>query len=346
MSANPKVTADCEITWSTSCSVSKKITQNGPFDLMLTITNTNNTQAKAKNEIKSISLYGYSSNNSFPTFPVNIFTEFPNLIDIEVQDSKVKIFKIPKALSKPSKLEQLELSLNVIDVIDPLTMAQFPKLTNVDFGYNKIKKITKTTFAKNLLLETIILAFNLIDTIEAGAFDNLKSLEYLYLDSNKLTVLKPGIFKLPFTKIIDLSSNGATSIIAGAFDNMPKVSTIYLEKNKLKTIPKSAFAKNKSLKVFDISQNNITTIDKDAFSQMVNMSSFDISDNNIKELPYDIKVFFAKMPDLKFLYIDSNPYKCAFLKKLVDLIISRKISTTIETPVLNGDNYYYIGCTK
>lgn len=88
-----------------------------------------------------------SSFSSIDNFPANLHEIFPNLETIKLQEANIS--KIDAADLKPlgAKLKELNLTQNVIEVINADLFKFNPNLEIIDFSYNKIKFVAEDVFS-------------------------------------------------------------------------------------------------------------------------------------------------------------------------------------------------------
>jgi Leucine-rich repeat (LRR) protein len=125
--------------------------------------------------------------------PEEIFVEFDNLEELNVESSGLKSIK---PLKNCNKLEAFKGSKNEIEGLNQQVFQACPNLRSIDLSWNKISKLSASIFAKNLKLLVVDLSHNLINGIApCELFQEPNELDSLYLTGNRCidTVLR---FKL------------------------------------------------------------------------------------------------------------------------------------------------------
>lgn len=206
-------------------------TSTQQFTFTLNLTKSSVTPAN----FSLLSIVGKDKTLTF--FPMNIFTLYPKLDTLVMGHVKMKTFKFASALSKPLILDYLELSYTLLDTINPLTMAQFTKLTYLKLDMNKIKTIPQNAFDKNVLLTSLYIGGNGVSSVQVGAFKNLTKLRVLALDYNNITTLPKNLFKNNANlDTLYLNNNLISTIDKDFAGNMTRLSSLYLSNNKIKDL--------------------------------------------------------------------------------------------------------------
>lgn len=162
------------------------------------------------------------SQNDFPTVPENLFTEFPQLKNLMMEN--VGLTKLSnKSFMKGAKLEKIIAPRNSISILTSDTFQKNGNLIEIDFSKNKIS------------------------TIELETFFGLGKLEILDLSENAIVTLLPGVFvSLAKLKVLNLTKNSIESLEQGIFEHLPI--DLYLKDNRIDQISRYVFVDRKDKK--------------------------------------------------------------------------------------------------
>eukprot|EP00729_Bicosta_minor_P021272 gene21272-7353_t len=198
----------------------------------------------------------------------------------------------------------IDLSWNIIAVIDAGAFSDLPLLTTVDLIGNRIEVIDAGAFSDLPSLTTLGLSANSIAVIDAGAFADLPLLTTVDLSDNSIAVIDAGAFSdLPSLTTLDLSANSISVIDAGAFADLPLLTTLDLSANSISVIDAGAFADLPLLTTVDLSDNSIAVIDAGAFADLPLLTTVDLSDNTIAVIDAGA---FSDLPSLTTLDLPLN----------------------------------------
>lgn len=197
--------------------------------------------------------------NNLTIFPENLFYDYPEIEELNVNRCGVEIFKISRDIPI-NKIDILGIRQNEIESLDEFTFSQLTELRILTAMQNKIRTITKRTFEKNVKLQLLNLGVNNIDTFHKDAFKNLKDMHTLFLDVNKIKILP--------TKFLEHNIN---------------LERIHLYLNQIEFIHKNLFKNCKKLMFVNLRNNNIKQFSFDLdefFAKMPLAKEFDIRANN------------------------------------------------------------------
>lgn len=262
-------------------------------------------------------------------FSLNGVDKFQLLEDLSLE--KNNISEIREGQLPLPGLVELDIGENEINTIDERAFKDCTKLEQLDLSYNKIQHLEPATFRSGLdSLQTIELQSNLIENVE-GIFNNLPSLLRLDLSSNKIKRItaetfkdSTGIFKLK------LVNNQIDTIDPSAFDSQKHLQSLYLSDNRLKIFNFNVISEyliHLTLRGNLLEQLGITT----DLSSARNLY-FDASNNRLqeftiqKEIPLkkidvshnNIKRFTANLTKLEFLHLDNNDLNDNVLETLIE----------------------------
>lgn len=121
-----------------------------------------------------------------------IFTTFPNLIDLEVHRSNLQTISFPSAL----QLESLTVHRNNVSRIVNGTFSGLQRLKTLNISESYVREIEAGAFAGATNIRLIDLSQNNITAILPPTFQSLTNLVYADLHDNLLTEMRCGIFGL------------------------------------------------------------------------------------------------------------------------------------------------------
>jgi Leucine-rich repeat (LRR) protein len=117
--------------------------------------------------------------------PVEIFTEFPNLNEIKIEDSKIPILKENLFGDECEKIKILWLRSNGIKIIERKAFYHLKNLVVINLSRNKIERITENIFQTNSKLEFVYFQENQIKALNPAIFRHLNHLKAVGFRSNR-----------------------------------------------------------------------------------------------------------------------------------------------------------------
>ena len=260
-----------------------------------------------------------------------------NTPNADYWDFSKNLFKSLSDFPSNSLLINFDISHNLIELIEPDILIQYPKLENLNFSSNLITKIQNLD---NPSLKLLDLSNNKISIIEN--LENLQMLLSLNLESNRIH----SVFLLrPLSKLstLDLSYNPIDIFNYNSlFPNLANLAINNCNFHSLKSIcgfkslTKLSIANNKicedcildlpHLEYLNISHNKITSLQ--AFINLKNLKELDISYNCISDASFSIQNSLPNLISLNLsgtlisdpanvLNVFPNIQKCLFSNTLV-----------------------------
>ena len=176
------------------------------------------------NNLNSISIYGIQGLNKLKSVCIifneienlnlRTFANHPCLNKVSLFANKIKRVENKREDGMPQdgyffpKLEEIDLSHNLITHFMPDTFIQLEHLIKLNLSSNHLTEIQASTFRGLRQLDELNLSFNQIKTIEAGSFDELSNLKELNLRRNELTTLDANLFcTLSQLKTLNVEAN-------------------------------------------------------------------------------------------------------------------------------------------
>ncbi|VVC25557.1 Leucine-rich repeat,Leucine-rich repeat domain, L domain-like,Leucine-rich repeat, typical subtype [Cinara cedri] len=197
------------------------------------------------------------------------------------------------------------------------------------FNGNRIRELTAYQFANSTKLITLDLSKNHLEIVHHFAFFGMTSLLFLDLSSNKIVDISWDFMietNMPPLEILNLSHNQVSTI------GILKSSTLQqldLSHCLINQIPRDAILRLDRLTKLNLSFNPLQTLSLGSLNSSL-LSLLDLSYCRISRLSYefvnsvslsDVRLTgnrlvalksgtFAKCPNLKYVYLDDNPWRC------------------------------------
>ncbi|CAH0549429.1 unnamed protein product [Brassicogethes aeneus] len=178
------------------------------------------------------------------------------------------IFKVRNNVFSDSKLVLLDLSHNIVEILEGKAFENMPFLEGIILDYNRISKWDSNWF-KNTNLHLVSLKNNIIAELPRNATQNLKGHtdKYLYI-----LLLK-----------IYLDNNRIKYIHPEAFTNLNKMGIISLTYNKLFELSSKTFESVYSIGYMDVSHNNFICFSSQSLTTFNNVRTLVIANNRLND---------------------------------------------------------------
>jgi toll-like receptor 13 len=169
----------------------------------------------------------------------------------------------PGTFQKNIKLEWLSLANNRLTTILPATFHNQSNLSFLDLSGNKINEIRDKIFDSTVKLKSLLLANNNISVFNTSAFPTEDELSYIDVSGNRIEDLE----NLAFHKLknLSVSRNRLKRLLPSSFINCNVLVNLSLSENYISEISDGAFYGLEQLEYLDLSINNITNITASAF---------------------------------------------------------------------------------
>jgi Leucine-rich repeat (LRR) protein len=201
-----------------------------------------------------------------------------------------------------SNLTELFLKFNQITKIN----LNSDGLEMLDISNNLIQIIEKDSFQNLISLKNLSLSKNRIIGMENGSFGRLKKLLSLDLSFNYLDSLSGSKFLgLDNIDTLDLSFNQIQFIENNTWIYVRTLKNLYLHNNKFKIIEKFYFGSIKNVENLNIESNYIHTIKSESFKSLASLKEFSLSSNRIKSIG-SIKENLKKLSLLESINLSNN----------------------------------------
>lgn len=161
-------------------------------------------EGKTDGDVNSVKII----NSNTPFMIQQIFTRFPNIVDLSIKSSHLKSINIPDSI----------------------------QLVDLQLSNNEISRIASGTFIGQKNLKVFIAIDSRIEEIEENAFTGLESLTYLSLSRNNIKTVALRTFEpLVNVALINLEQNFLTRI-DDIFASNTKLLSVYMGQNQINEI--------------------------------------------------------------------------------------------------------------
>ncbi|UYV67600.1 LRIG2, partial [Cordylochernes scorpioides] len=213
----------------------------------------------------------------------NILQQFPSLrplphltsLDFYNKLTSFPVFLFPNR----TQLQNLVLTGNLIDSLEPSDLANFTNLKTLHLGRNRLFNISKSTFA------------------------NLSSLVFLDLSRNHLSQLEGLTFGLKSLQVLSLRYNAISQMSDGTYYGLPNLVKLYLDFNNLTSISNGWLYGLTALRHLSLTNNKIAAVDNNDWSLCGNLAVLNLSHNRLTNLTHSS---FRSLSYLRRLYLDHN----------------------------------------
>ncbi|XP_044012046.1 toll-like receptor 6 [Aphidius gifuensis] len=293
----------------------------------------------SSNNLKDIKEFGFydittlesQSNETYKEL-LKLSTTSRCLLDIQNLDASNNKISVLSAFgfSKLKRLNTLNVSSNIINIVDDNALHGLRYLKIFDLSSNKIVALPALMFndARNTIKE-LWLQNNSIKALAPGLFIEMNQLVSLDLSMNELTsswLNSNTFYGLIRLVLLNLSWNKLTNIDSELFKDLYTLQILDLHHNHIKMIPSNTFLSMNNLHTLNLAHNNLnyldayslnglyavslvyfdsnslTSIHNDAFSNCSSMQDLNLAGNNLKNIP----IALNNMRMLKTLDIGEN----------------------------------------
>lgn len=165
------------------------------------------------------------SGSNTPFVIEQIFTQFPNVVGLEIVNSQLQTLRIP----------------------------EFANLEDITIIFNNVSRIDSDSFANQTNLEYFSAYSNNIEEIDEDAFVGLTRLYYVGFINNRISDIAQGTFRdVISARVIDFEGNNLTRIGDNIFENNRNLTTLFLERNQIEAISPTFTA--------NLRQSNLSTV--------------------------------------------------------------------------------------
>ncbi|XP_019617627.1 PREDICTED: uncharacterized protein LOC109464950 [Branchiostoma belcheri] len=219
--------------------------------------------------------------NNFLTNPFIQEGCFDNLAKLEtivLSDNRLTAFPYRKLRGLQSKLQNLDLSGNLIRRIEPGALSQFKNLRELLLARTGLSDISPDTFIGPALLRTLNLDYNNLSVVPTEALKQLGELRKLSLRGNPISEV--AIDGLSVLKYLDLGEMQLTELGEDAFQAMPYLVVLLLDGNRLLSrVDPAAFLSLTRLKYLTLHGCGLAALPPTTLDTMWSLQSISLAGN-------------------------------------------------------------------
>lgn len=243
-------------------------------------------------------------------------------IDNETFSDNTKLEKVDLMLNRLTKitkrvfygdfneLQEINLSHNLLDTIEPGSFDKVPNLEMIDLSCNCLKHVHSDVFKKNSDLRQVYLQSNDLVKIGYDLFNSKTDLLVLDLSRNKLDFVPE--LALKQVKHFDLSFNSINLLDLNYSHEKKRSASIVELVVTHNGISECAELEERRTDILHLDLTSNLIADLDDFPSFLNLEVLVLANNSITDL--SLHNFEDRFPSLKVLNIRSNPLSCGDYK--------------------------------
>ncbi|XP_078575720.1 uncharacterized protein LOC144861623 [Branchiostoma floridae x Branchiostoma japonicum] len=235
------------------------------------------------------------------------FLRYESVETLDIGNNSISVIEYYSLAFYSTNLTTLRLSYNQIASLPAGMFRWVGTLQEVFLSHNRINDIQPTTFSPIPQLTKLFLNNNKLTSLRADIFAGLESLQILQLQSNEISDIQAGTFNsTPQLTELYLDNNKVTNLRSDMFTGLGNLETLYLNNNEISDIQAGTFSSTPQLRHVRLSDNSITMF---PFEELSNQTFYHLylDNNQLTTLPsmaYDI---LASIP---FVGLTNNPWYC------------------------------------
>ncbi|KAM6948164.1 leucine-rich repeat and immunoglobulin-like domain-containing nogo receptor-interacting protein 3 isoform 1-T2 [Aplochiton taeniatus] len=213
-----------------------------------------------------------------------------------------RLTAIPEGI--PTETRLLDLSRNRLRWLETGDLAPYPRLEEVDLSENLIATLEPNTFANLQSLKVLKLRGNHLKLVPMGAFAKLSNLTSLDLSENKMVILLDYTFQdLKSLKHLEVGDNDLVYISHKAFSGLLGLEELTIERCNLTSISGQTLSYLRSLVTLRLRHLGIAALEDQNFRKLSNLRGLEI--DNWPYLEYISPLSFQGL-DLSWLSITNS----------------------------------------
>lgn len=181
-----------------------------------------------------------------------------------------------------SAVEELDLTENIIDVLQMEYFLNFTNLRYLLVDSNRLKQVPNDVNRYVSKLQTLSLMHNYIKDISGISSSSLTTLD---ITSNQISVIPAFAFvSMPSLQQLHLSLNKISRISRKSFKGLSRLKRLYLDGNQLDILYTGTFNDLKQLEVFSAAHNKLERVRNGVFSNFPQLKEIFLNDNKLNIL--------------------------------------------------------------
>lgn len=154
--------------------------------------------------------------------------------------------------------------------------------------------------------------------------------------SNLRVITNRAFSRFRHLKRLTLTNCGVETIERDAFAGLTSLETLTITGNNIYAVTRDWFQDLRNLKYLNLPNNHIKSIPNDLFDDLPNLIGLDVSSNDLNCINADL--MRQKLPYLRILAVNDNPWTCLCGTKLVELLMSCHIYYDIGSVFARTEN--------
>lgn len=229
--------------------------------------------------------------------------------------SRNQIFEIGNGtFARMSKLKNLLLNGNQIDSLANL-FDGLDSIERLDLSINLIAVIEDGVFDKLKNLKVLELGFNRLTTLPESIFDGLPNLSTLFLASNGLQNID--YLNSTRLKMLDLSYNPLTTLESNAFSDVLNLKSLELRGCNLDELADDQFTELIHLELLDLSENNLSSMELTVFDPLDNLQILKLEATQMTDVA-NFTEMKNLMPAISFINLSHNNIDCDTVYEIIE----------------------------
>ena len=160
----------------------------------------------------------------------DFLTVLPVVHFLSLAENRISV--VQNNVLRGMRLRELNLSHNIIQMIQPEAFQDLRYLQMLDLSHNQLTSVSKFVFSDLPYLEVLNLDSNQLKYFPFDAFSKVPRLQLLMLNNNRLSYLLPGsLLGLSAVHILGLRKNRLWSFVVDAVEEKPNLSVVDISGN-------------------------------------------------------------------------------------------------------------------
>ncbi|XP_028833926.1 leucine-rich repeat and immunoglobulin-like domain-containing nogo receptor-interacting protein 3 [Denticeps clupeoides] len=192
-----------------------------------------------------------------------------------VSCQRKRLSSVPEGI--PTETRMLDLSRNRLRWVAPGDLAPYPRLEEVDLSENLITTLEPNAFASLQSLRVLRLRANQLKLVPMGAFVRLYNLTTLDLSENKIVILLDNTFQdLRSLHHLEVGDNDLVYISHKAFSGLLSLEDLTIERCNLTSISGQTLSYLRNLVTLRLKHLSITSLEDQNFRKLLALQGLEI----------------------------------------------------------------------